>query len=272
VTAFAVTFPGGIWLDSERHRDAELRQLTGADEIVVAESRGLPAERATALLARCLTRLGPDEDVRPDDVRALTIGDREALLLHLRRISFGEQLQCVLDCPECGERTEFESAVEDVLVPPYADARDWYEATLGGADGEPVRFRLPRGADQEAAAALAEDSGAATAVLVRRCVGHDVDPEAVEHLSPLMAELDPQAEIRFSLTCPLCDRSLSLIFDATDFLFRELASEAGEVFREVHLLAVYYGWSEAEILALPTSRRRLYLQLLANSFSEQTTA
>ena len=39
-------------------------------------------------------------------VRALSVGDREALLLHLRLATLGERIDCVAGCPDpaCGER------------------------------------------------------------------------------------------------------------------------------------------------------------------------
>lgn len=35
------------------------------------------------------------------------------------------------------------------------------------------------------------------------------------------------------------------------------------LYQEVHLMALHYHWSEADILRLPFSKRRRYLQLLA---------
>jgi len=35
------------------------------------------------------------------------------------------------------------------------------------------------------------------------------------------------------------------------------------LYQELHLLALHYHWGEADILRLPTSKRRRYLRLLA---------
>ena len=93
--AIDVTLPGGLLVGGERRQDAVLRPLAGEDEAFLLEdAAGLsPAARTTALLARCVERLGPVEPVGAEDVRALTAGDREALLLELRRLSFGERLE-----------------------------------------------------------------------------------------------------------------------------------------------------------------------------------
>src|SRR5262245_14333832 len=99
------TLPHGIFRGGERRCDALLRAATGADEAMLVESfaDASTAVRASALLGSCVMQLG-GEDADLADVRALAVGDREALLLQLRAATFGERVPCVLDCPECGER------------------------------------------------------------------------------------------------------------------------------------------------------------------------
>jgi hypothetical protein len=282
-----VTLPGGVVYDGRWHRTARLRPLSGRHEVFVAEAgRSLrPAARTTALLTRCLDALGPLEPVTSASVSALTVGDREALLLHLRRLTLGDRISCVLSCPDrsCSERMDLDLRVSDLLLPPYAHAESVHETVLGG-DGcrYRVRFRLPTGADQEAAADLAfRDPEAAAAVVLERCVGHVTvdgdDEEAVEALPPavaralpgLMAELDPQAEILLSLLCPACGTSFTVPFDAADYFHRELSGQRTDVYREAHLLALHYHWSEAEIMAMPRQTRRLYLGLLAEALGAE---
>jgi hypothetical protein len=282
--AVEVVLPGGFPDDAGWQRTAILRPLSGADEAYLADlPPAPPAARTTALLARCLGRLGSREGVSPDDVRALTVGDREALLLHLRRLAFGERLACVLVCPAeaCGEKMDLDLHISDLLVPPY----DWtgraFNAVLSddeGGDGYRVRFRLPTGADQEAAATLARtDPEAAVTLVLERCVERVTDgagrevpvtalpPAVVAALSAAMAERDPQAETIVELVCPECEAAFTAPFDAADYLHRELRDHGRAVYREVHQLALAYHWSETEILAMTRPRRRLYLGLLAES-------
>lgn len=260
----AILLPTGVWQGGVRHREAALRPLDGADEVFLLESAGglLPAHRTTALLARCLDRLGPWEPPAPEQVRALTVGDREALLLHLRRLTLGDRIECVLRCPEpaCGEKMDLDLDVAGLLVPPFPEPAPWYEAEVGERQ---VRFRLPTGADQEAAAflALADPEGAA-GLLLRRCV-EDASGVSEEAVAALMAERDPQAELVLQLSCPVCGREFEMPFDVAAFFFQELAARAAVLYREVHRLALAYHWSEAEILAMSGRKRRLYLELLA---------
>ncbi len=277
----AVVLPGGIWCDGVLHREAELRPLTGEDEALLLEAGAAlsPARRTTLLLGRCLTRLGPWAPVPAEAVRDLAVGDREALLLHLRRLSLGERLQCVLRCPDpaCGERMDLDLEVRDLLVPPSPAAALWHEVEFA-AEGSRwrARFRLPTGADQEEAAQIAlSDPAAAADRILRRCLQHlerdppgpvgEIPAAVAGRLAARMAEGDPQAELTLQLTCPVCGGGFSSIFDAAAWLFQELAGAAAGLWREVHRLALSYHWSEAEILRLTGRKRRLYLDLLAES-------
>jgi hypothetical protein len=284
-----VTLPCGIMLGGIWHRTAWLRALSGQDEAFLSEeARSLvPASRTTALLTRCMTRLGPLSSVSKETVQALAVGDREALLLHLRRLTLGERMECVLSCanPDCGEKMDLDLKVSDLLLPPYSHAREWYEKTMTeNGNAYRVRFRLPNGADLEAAAPLAfGDAKAAANLVLQRCVEEvNVDggttlstsalPQAVVwNLPQAMADLDPQAEIHLDLTCPACGAAFGVLFDTADYLFRELSAERMALYREVHLLAFYYHWSESEIMAMTRGKRRLYLSLLADALSERRT-
>ncbi len=264
----AATLPHGLWVDGIRHVDAELRPLNGADEEFLLESAPalLPAERTTALLTHCLVRLGPNAPPDVDAVRALAVGDREALLLQLRRATFGDRLDCVVECPACGETLDVAVAVGELLLEPYPDATEWLQALVD--DGRRVVFRPVTGADQEAGARLAlEDLDAAAALVVRRCVEADGD-EPARDLEPavaaLLAEADPQAEVVLNVACSACPKTFAVALDAAAFLERELAGRRDELYRELHVLASHYHWSEAELLSLTPAKRRRYLELIAD--------
>jgi hypothetical protein len=274
-----VTLPSGLPLGGEWHRIASLRPLRGGDELFLAESAMAldPAARTTTLLTRCLTRLGSIAEVGAEHVRALSVGDRDALLLHLRRVSFGDRIAAVLSCPkpECREKMDLELNVTDLLVTPARDARAVHDISVADSDGcsYAVRFRVPTGADLEAVAGFARHQPAAAAeALIERCVlnvnGDAFDrtalPAAVRAALPaLMAELDPQAEATLQVMCPACATAFGAVFDIGDFLQREITAGRAELLQQIHTLALHYHWSETEILDLPPMRRRLYLEMLS---------
>lgn len=283
--AAVITLPGGCWIEGTLHREVGLRPMSGSDEDFLLDAGSLltPAHRSTAVLARCLERFGPAGPLTAETVRSLTVGDREALLLHLRRLTLGDRLQGVVDCPtsDCGEKMDLDLKVSDLLFPPYEDYRRSYEAEVADNSSDyRVRFRLPTGADQEDVAVVARtDSEAAGELLLYRCVesvtGEDgepvetLPPAVAGRISDLMSELDPQAELTLSLTCPACDHTFLAPFDTASYLFRELDGRVKRLYREVHLLAFYYHWSEAEIIDMPDRKRRLYLELLEEALTEE---
>lgn len=285
-TTSTVSLPGGFWVDGDHYREGVLRPLTGNEEAFLLEARDtlLPVQLTTVLLVRCLEGLGPLVPVTPKAVRSLTVGDREALLLHLRRLTLGNRLELVLECPapRCGERMDIELQVDDLLLPPYPAVEPLHEATVRGEETTYlVHFRLPTGADQERAAALAHsDLNAATELLLGRCVervihgdGEDLSvdgfPSAVtEHIATVMADLDPQAELTMNVTCPSCGHAFPALFDTATFFFRELETSMSRLYWEVHMLAFHYHWSEAEILAMTSRKRHVYLGMLSDALTE----
>lgn len=278
-----VTLPTGFTVENRWFRRGRLRPLHGADEEAikdVAQTR-VPVERITLLLTRCLTELGPKTIVAANDVRALTVGDREALLLHLRRLMYGDRIQAILTCPyrECGEKMDLELSVGALLVSPNEQAKDVYEIVINeNGKAYTVKFRLPTGADQEAVVPLARrDPAAASTRLLRRCVQEirshgafiNVEeelPDAVtEAISQKMAELDPQAETLLRLICPICEYEFWVNFDIGDYFFKEFMLHSQTLYREVSMLALHYHWSERDILEMTRSKRRMYLELLADT-------
>jgi hypothetical protein len=284
--AIEVQLPSGIVSPEGWRRDAELRALSGRDELFLLEEGTAlgPAARSSALLARCLARLGPHEPVPRDAIRTLTVGDREALLLHLRRLALGDEVSFVLACPDpgCGAPMDLDLKISELLLPPYSDPAATHEAILGAGDDKyRVRFRLPTGADQELASPLASSGEeAAGALILRRCVLAVLDCTSGAEIPNLpaivaaelpgrMAALDPQAEILVDLVCPECGRTFRRPFDAASCLFEELSAYGRDLHRQVHLLAFNYHWSEDAILAMGLRRRHRYLEAMQTTSSQR---
>jgi hypothetical protein len=262
-------------------RNVWLKPLTGyEEEFLLHEGQFLSAAaRVTQLLTRCVLRMGSLEPVGPDAVRRLNVGDREALLLHLRRLALGEQVSCLLVCPFCAKKMDLDLQIGELLHSPYAEV-DSSHRTMIGASGETygVTFRLPNGEDQEAVAALAADSvDSAAEVLLRRCIQEVITPSGeqvvgipsvvLRELPERMAELDPQAEVLLNLRCPECEAQFVVPFDATDYFCREINDGEYNFYRQVHSLSFHYHWSEDAILGMSRRKRHMYLALLADEIS-----
>jgi hypothetical protein len=233
----------------------------GATDLLRVWERGQGAphpERALLLLDAAGVDASPER---------LPVGRRDGHLLALRERLFGRAMVCVTPCPKCGEQLEFPLDTRQFGKP--AEPPEDLQLEQGGFR---VRFRVPAAADLVACAA---EPGvvAAEQRLLRNCVldarlhehliaAEDLPDGLLEALTSAMTEADPGADLRVQATCPLCDHHWESTFDIVSFLWTELQDWALRVLREVHQLALAYGWSERDILELSPRRRRLYLQMV----------
>ena len=271
-----VQLPRGAWRGDRRLGIATLRPLSDDDGAFLAvEGRGLtPFERTSALLERCLALSHP-EGIEVTDLPLLGMGDRESLLFHLYREAFGSNIPGVVACPGCEEPLEFDIAADDVLVQPAPDpARSLERLLESGGRRYHCTVRPPTAADVEAVLPLGRtEPRTAADELFTRCVAvvdessHLAaglpDPGLVGLLDQTFDELDPQAETLLTLRCAACGLEFQACLDAGEFLARATRRKSTQLFQEVHRLALHYHWSESDILAMSSERRRLYLDLLA---------
>jgi hypothetical protein len=206
--------------------------------------------------------------VTADLVRRLLVGDRDYLILQLRRLSLGDELNAVLDCPACKEPMDVSFRASDVPVETRRQEASSY--TLSLAD-HGICFRLPTGGDQEDV--LGMDPQTAQQELLNRCIltNNDMPLSDEERLAVLaeMERLAPRVELELDMICPKCGHSFVAPFDLTAFFFDEMRVSSRQLLREVHTLAFYYHWSESEILGLRRTRRREYLELLSEALRQE---
>lgn len=220
------------------------------------------AERALILL-----RMAAGSEKDPEH---WPIGQRDACLLDLRELMFGQQIDVVASCPLCDVRQEFEMPVGQLRVPA---ARDYAELALLSGDYQ-VEFRLPDSLDLCELEADSGMEGDRSMRLLQNCVtsarageravtAAELPDEVVQEISARMSQADPQAEIDLTLECPGCSHRWSEPFDIASFLWTELSTWASRTLFDVHQLAAAYGWSEAESLSLSPRRRGFYLEMIA---------
>lgn len=240
-----------------------MRPLSAATLLDVWE-RGYalpPARQALLLMAAAR----PEED--PGEHARRPVGRRDADLMTLRALTFGERLEGVVSCPSCEELLELDARLEDLRVEAAGEAPARMDVERGGCT---VRFRLPTAGDL--AAAVEEDDIGPRDLLIR-CVlevvrdGEALPPEAlpddlVAAVAERMKAADPQADVRLDLTCPSCDHRWESPFDIVSYVWAEIDRWARRTLRDVHELSAAHGWSEADVLAMSAWRRRAYLNLV----------
>lgn len=222
-----------------------------------------PVDRALTLLAAACP------DLTPVQLAEFGIGRRDRCLLELREAIFGSTLDVNSACPRCAETVEFCLHTPDLKMnsAPGGDARKLEEAGIA------ICYRLLNHSDM-AAAARSAGLDDARHVLLNRCVleasregvpvGSEELPEPlVSRLAARLAEADPQADLALDLHCADCDYTWEVQFDISSFLWTEIEVIAKRLLAEAHTLARTYGWSEADILAMTSARRRFYLEMVS---------
>jgi hypothetical protein len=275
-----VGLPYGYKHEGAWRRSVWLRPWNGHDEAALTGEGAAeyPAARTTLLLSRCVH---PDRESGPASakfVRSLTAGDRDALLLHLRRITVGRRIEALVNCERCHEAMELDVEIESLIGPAGRYSAGWHELILEREGGPcTIRFRVPDGGDMEDAAALAlRDPAAAERLVLERCIEgpalEELSPEVIQCVGEAMKERDPQAEMLLEGTCFRCGEPFTLAFDAARYVFREMEQAQPALERDVHLLALYYHWSANDILGMTPVRRGRYVQRLLDSLSERRRA
>jgi hypothetical protein len=280
------------------HRQVELAPLSGREEELLAGNHRLEsASLVTSILSRCIQRVGAVSPVSRRVVRDLLVADRQVLLLKLRGVTFGDQVQATIFCswPDCSNRMDLDFSIQDIPIKESEDKGPIYrmelspEAALAGDCGEAYReiaFRLPNGGDQEAISPLLDkDEAKASAMLLGRCIqsiGPFSNPgaELIDRLSPLarleiesqIEKVAPRVELTMEAHCPGCGREFTLPFDPQEFFLGELRTSRDLLYREVHYLAYYYHWSEREIMEMPREKRRRYIEVLADEIERLNNA
>jgi hypothetical protein len=200
------------------------------------------------------------------DPAGLTLGEAARRLLALRARLVGETLACLASCPSCGEVNAAAIATDALTAagaepgPVAVEVAGWRatarQLTLGDLDD----------------AAAAPDLDTATALLRDRAILAVERPGGIDGNAPMPEALvmaieseldaaDALADASMAFTCAGCGTGWDTAFDPAAFLAQELGAKARRSLAEVATLARSYGWSEADILAMPAARRRIYLEL-----------
>jgi hypothetical protein len=287
----------GFVIDHDKDRwinQVTVRQLNGHDEACLSQSQNIPSPlRTSSLLDRVLILshvVSEKNDLTSAQIsRMLTLGDRIKLLLEIRNMTFGENIECVVNCPKCDQNMSANILISTLTQPngrlqPQEIKKEQYHFLK--IDGFNLKIRSLTGADQESIAVVVLDNKANESnnnnyyrqvreKLVKSCIvssepslnGHIIGDNLISTIASKLAELDPYADLIFDLKCPLCNYFFEIPFNAEDFILREIDIRSQYLENEVHLLAFYYHWTEDAILSLPIKRRKAYADLIKRTLS-----
>jgi hypothetical protein len=259
--------PGG------RHTLAVLRDPTGHDEAMLAELgvHATPAEQVSALIAALALCIGKIEHPSKELILRLTAGDRERLVLAVCARLLGAQIDLVIACQACRALAEIPVRFDEVIAArPQLPLEHERAVDFKADDGRwTARCRPPTGADLEKAARGGPDAArnlivdcllALTTPDGRPVAVGELPSECESAAAAALAAFDPAAECRITMECPACAGTIDAVLDGYTILRTGLGG-ARQIYDDVYRMARAYYWSEADILALPTHRRRHYLAI-----------
>ena len=196
---------GYVDKDGVTHKTFTLREMTGADEEFVnrADIKSNGAKVSTALLSRCvlsvgtLTRKSFNSPKEWENIfKEMYTGDRDVILLELRRISIGDTIEVSHTCPnpECKAKLKTEILIDELKINEFDGLREIpFELPKGYKDKKGVIhkqgiMRIPNGLDGELLTPLAKNNiaKAETLLLTRICKFSDgayIDDSVMASLS-----------------------------------------------------------------------------------------
>lgn len=229
------------------HTDFELREMNGTDEEAISKPaiKSNGGKIVRVLLERCCVRIGTiyKEDVKASKwqeiIQSLAIGDQDIMLLRLRQISLGEEIETQYECPDenCKTKINLFVDVDELTINPFK-GEDIIEFDLpkGGAlkDGTIVKrgkLRLPNGLDREALdSVIRKNVGQANTLMLTRCIteleGTAIHDDFVRNLSmkdrnylnDLLKENSFGVDMSVEVECPECYETFKASLNAVNFL------------------------------------------------------
>lgn len=196
------------------------------------------------------------------------VGVRDQVLLRSYCGARGA-LSAVADCPGCGLPMDVR------LDPAHLDPAHLGSSTAAHLavtvdhEGYRVQCRLPTAGDLDGLDPHTSTDSQRKQLFLA-CLLHasragapvafdDLPADVIEAVERALEEADPGADLRLSLSCAECGSQWTDELDPVRFAWTTVEQGARRLATDVHALAVAYGWSEREILALSPFRRHLYL-------------
>lgn len=235
-----------------------LRAITGEIELAIAQATasGRPrARRVTQVLATAFEEVG-GAAVNADLARSLASGTRTWLLQQLASAFRKADDWFEGRCRSCD--AAYDMGVDIAALPVKAPEGSFPEVAVKTSAGR-RRFESPNGFHEEAVAGGGNGDPRGRLVALA-CLDGPADWTARD-LARIEAALEagaPEAAEEAACACPACGEATTARIDPLAFAF----PRENDLVGEIHRMASAYHWREADILALPSPRRRRYLDLI----------
>lgn len=185
-----VKLPAGLVSDDTVYQDAEVQELTGEHEEMLAKARqsNNPAKYVNTLLQCGVVSIGGNH-VSNNDLGHLLQGDLDMLILGIRRATFGNDFELFdVQCPNCGESNDLKLNLEDIPVKELEDPEQ-REYFVDLRKGRKARVTFPNGAVQNEIFKKPISIPEMNSITLAACVISFVEADGTEHMSNGLADV-----------------------------------------------------------------------------------
>jgi hypothetical protein len=229
-----------------------------------------PPVLVTKLIRLCTVVDGgnlPDENF----YFGLEVGKRIECLIRITMSETLPNLITVLKCLEhnCGKYLELTLKLDNILSDNISNGDEF--SHIFTIYDKTIRLRKPTGFDQLSWLSLdftnqTEAIRSMVATLLENSAKEEIKDDfktwsndVIEYIAKAMSKMDPLIDYKIELKCPLCGFKNLYRLDLEKLLLKRLKQIQFDLLNTIHQLASYYHWTENDIIAMPESRRRLYL-------------
>lgn len=229
------------------HKTYTLRDMTGEDEEVISRSdiKSNGAKMISTLLSRCVTSIGTLTK-KSVGVQAwkkifedMLVGDRDMMLLNLRKNSIGEDIEVTHTCtnPNCKAKLKTLISVDEIEVNPFDGLWEIpFDLPKGYVDAKgnvhkTGKMRRPNGLDGEILTPVAKNNIAkANSLLLSRLCQFDdgayIDQAIMaklcvkdrQYLNNLLAEHPFGPDLTFTVMCDQCGEEFRATLNQANFI------------------------------------------------------
>lgn len=230
------------------HTTFTLREMTGRDEEAVnrGDIKGNLCRAISTLLARTCTSIG---SLTPKSVggykewekiiKNLYVGDQDYMMVKLRQMSFGDEIEVTHQCPnpECRRKLTTTLSIEELPIVPFSGIKKiQFELPRGYKDKKGVIhkegvMRHSTGLDREILVPISRSNiaKAETSMLVRLCSfndGYPIDEDVMaslvmkdrEYLRSLLKDNLFGVQTEINISCPDCGTDFVANLNAVNFI------------------------------------------------------
>lgn len=227
------------------HTDFELVEMTGAEEEAIAKNdiKANGGKVVRTLLERCCVRIGTLEKSEIGEtkwrgiIQDLPVAEQDIMLLRLREISLGKEIETQHKCPFCEKdmTTIIETDELEIIGFKGEDLIE-FELPKGLVDKKGNikkvgKIRLPKGEDREILDPIARKNiGKANTSLLTRCIVElegerisasdirDLSLKDREYLLDVLKENTYGVNLTVDIDCPECMESYTATLNMKNFL------------------------------------------------------